>query len=150
MHKPTVEDVLKEGIYGPKETKPEERRQFLGTLRERVIVALWKSQVKESAIYPEVEMEMKKNPGACLFLNGNIHYNQLSKYIIAAKKYKLNHTIVTNKEYDSDIGLVLAMDHAIDKEKIHVAKAEPKKEKAAVQKQKKPSFLKKLLKWRHS
>lgn len=147
MRKPAVEDVLKEGIYGPKETKPEERRQFLGTLRERIIVALRKSQVKEIGLYPEVEEQMKKNPKAHLLLNGNIDYRQLSKYIKLAKKYRINHTIVTNKEYDSDIGLILAMDFAIDKETIFVVKKESFPENGKEGKKKKPSFFKKWFKW---
>ncbi|WP_316252510.1 DUF1694 domain-containing protein [Bacillus aquiflavi] len=47
MVKPTVDDYLQKGIYGQKEIKPDERRKFLGTLRERVIVALKQSQVRE-------------------------------------------------------------------------------------------------------
>jgi uncharacterized protein YueI len=120
LKKPNVEDVLQQGIYGPLETKPDERRQFLGTLRERIIIALKRSQVNENSIYPQVEQEMKTNPQAHLFLNGNMDYMKLSKYVKLAAKYKLEHTIVTNKEHDTDIGLILAMDYAIDKDEIYL------------------------------
>ncbi len=146
LRKQTVEDVLKEGIYGPKETKPEERRQFLGTLRERIIIALKKEQVKEEKIYPQVEQQIKKNPDSRLFLNGNIEYEQLSKYVKLAKKYKINPTVVTNKEYNSEIGLVLALDHAIDKENIYVENAEFVSQAMPSGKKKKSPFLKRLLK----
>jgi uncharacterized protein YueI len=125
LKKPSVEEVLQQGIYGPLETKPDERRMFLGTLRERIIVALRKHQVGEAEIYPEVEQEMQKNPQAHLYLNGSMSYEELSKYVKLAAEYKLDHTIVTNKEYDTEIGLVLAMDHAIDKEEIYLTKKEP-------------------------
>lgn len=124
LKKPSVDEVLQQGIYGPKETKPEERRKFLGTLRERIIVALKKSQVGEKNIYPQVEQEMKKNPHAHLFLNGTMNYTDLSKYVKLAGKYKIAHTIVTNKDNDTEIGLVLAMDHAIDKEEIYIIRKE--------------------------
>ncbi|MDP4156465.1 MAG: DUF1694 domain-containing protein, partial [Bacillota bacterium] len=62
MNKPSVEDVLKEGIYGPKEIKPEEKRQFLCTYRERVIIALKVGQVLQQTIYPQVEQSMKEYP----------------------------------------------------------------------------------------
>ncbi|MDR7078385.1 uncharacterized protein YueI [Neobacillus niacini] len=124
MKKPNVEEVLQQGILGPLETKPDERRKFLGTLRERIIVSLKKSQVAEADIYPQVEQEMKKNPQANLFLNGNMDYSTLSKYVKLAAKHNLEHTIVTNKEHDTVIGLVLAMDHAIDKEEIYITKKE--------------------------
>lgn len=120
MKKPNVEEVLQQGIHGPMETKPEERREFLGTLRERIIIALKKAQVAEKRIYPQIEQEMKANPQAHLFLNGNMVYMTLSKYVKLAAKYNLEHTIVTNKEHDTEIGLVLAMDHAIDKDEIYV------------------------------
>jgi uncharacterized protein YueI len=124
LKKPNVDELLQQGIHGPLETKPEERRKFLGTIRERIIVALKKTQVLEKKIYPQVEQEMKLNPDAHLFLNGNIAYPLLSKYVKLASKYRIEHTIVTNKEHDSDIGLVLAMEHAIDKEEIYVTKKE--------------------------
>ncbi|MEH7176770.1 YueI family protein [Neobacillus vireti] len=122
MKKPNVEEVLQQGIHGPLETKPDERRKYLGSLRERIIIALKKSQVAEAAIYPQVEREMKQNPRSNLFLNGNMDYSVLSKYVKLAVKYKLEHTIVTNKEHDTDIGLILAMDYAIDKEEIYITK----------------------------
>lgn len=120
MKKPNVEDVLQQGIHGPLETKPDERREFLGTLRERIIVALKKAQVAEKSIYPQVEQEMKANPQSHLFLNGNMDYMKLSKYVKLAAKYNLEHTIVTNKERDTEIGLILAMDYAIDKDEIYL------------------------------
>lgn len=134
MKKPNVEEVLQQGIHGPLETMPDERRKFLGSLRERIIIALKKSQVAEATIYPQVEQEMRKNPQAHLFLNGNLDYSALSKYVKMAAKHKIEHTIVTNKEHDTDVGLLLAMDHAIDKEEIYITKKginqpEPQKSK---------------------
>ncbi|MEH7438853.1 YueI family protein [Neobacillus drentensis] len=133
MKKPTVDEVLQQGIYGAMETKPDERRKYLGTLRERIIVALKKNQVAETEIYPQIEQLMKENSKAHLFLNGNMSYEDLSKYVKIATKQKIEHTIVTNKEHDSEIGLVLAMDHAIDKEEIYITK------KIAVQEEAKKS-----------
>lgn len=140
MNKPSVDDVLKEGMYGPKEIKPEEKRQFLGTFRERVVIALKIGQVAQQTVYPQVEQNIKEHPTAHLLLNGNIGYEQLSKYIKIANKYKMKHTIVTNKDHETEIGLVLAMDYAIDKEDIYVEKAETSSEV----KKKKASFFSKL------
>lgn len=124
MKKTTVDEVLQQGIYGALETKPDERRKYLGTLRERIIVALSKSQVAEAKVYPQVEQSMRKYPGAQLLLNGNMNYEELSKYVKMAVKNKTEHTIVTNKEHDTEIGLVLAMSQAIDKEDIFITKKE--------------------------
>ncbi len=54
MKKSDVEDYLTQGIHGAKETNPDERRKFLGTLRERVEIALIQGQVMEESIYLEV------------------------------------------------------------------------------------------------
>ncbi|MEK5037091.1 DUF1694 domain-containing protein [Sporosarcina sp. FSL K6-3457] len=35
-----VDDYLQRGFYGAKEMKPAECRKFLGTIRERIIIAL--------------------------------------------------------------------------------------------------------------
>jgi uncharacterized protein YueI len=144
LNKPSVDDVLKEGMYGPKEIKPEEKRQFLGTYRERVVIALRIGQVAQQKVYPQVEQHMKEHPTSHLFLNGNISYEQLSKYVKLANKYKIENTIVTNKEHDTDIGLVLAMSYAIDKEDIYVENPEDPTNQTSNVKKKKPSLFAKL------
>ncbi|MDF2903147.1 MAG: hypothetical protein K0S25_785 [Bacillus sp. (in: firmicutes)] len=122
-----MDDYLLQGIHGAKETKPDERRRFLTTIRERVVVALTGEQVMEKGIYPKVEILMKENGSAHLFLNGHLDYSNLSKYISIAKSLNLEYTIVTNKDYNSDLGLVLAQEFAIDKEEIFIGK-EPETE----------------------
>lgn len=144
LNKPSVDDVLKEGMYGPKKIKPEEKRQFLGTYRERVIIALKVGQVVEQKVYPQVEQTMKEHPTSHLFLNGNISYEQLSKYVKLANKYKIENTIVTNKEHETEIGLVLAMAYAIDKEDIYVENPEEQSNQTSNVKKKKSSFFAKL------
>ncbi|WP_312096057.1 YueI family protein [Niallia sp.] len=117
---PNLDDYMQKGMYGAKETKPEERRKFLGTLRERVVIALSQSQVIDSSLYKEIPDAMKKNTGAKLYLNGHLDYSYLSKYIKEANQAKMEYTIVTNKDADSEIGLLIAYDYAINKENIYV------------------------------
>ena len=126
LSKPTIDDYLENGIYGQKQTKPDERRKFLGTLRERIVIALTQSQVREKGIYKEVQDRLKKHPDAKLLLNGNMSYTFLSKYIKLADTYHVSFSMVTNKEIETDIGLVLAYDHAIDQEEIYVQKKSEK------------------------
>jgi uncharacterized protein YueI len=142
LNKPSVDEILQQGIQGPKDIKPDEKRKFLGTFRERIIIALRKNQVMEKEIYPQVENVMRENKTAHLFLNGTISYEELSKYVKLAKKYKIEHTIVTNKEHDTEIGLVLAMDQAIDKEEIYIVEKKPEPTKPP--RQEKPSLFAKI------
>lgn len=126
MNKPNVEDYLEKGIYGVKQTKPEERKKYLGTLRERIVVALTKGQVMEKGIYPEVEQLMKDHPNATLLLNGSLNYQYISDYISTATRNNISFSIVTDKNNETDIGLVLTYNYAIDKEEIFIQKEENK------------------------
>ncbi|MCJ7839383.1 YueI family protein [Lederbergia sp. NSJ-179] len=125
MDRSNIDDYLEKGMYGEKQTKPEERKKFLGTLRERIVVALTKGQVMEKGTYPEVVQLMKEHPEATLLLNGDLDYTYLSDYIAMATKNHLSFSIVTNRTHVTDIGLVLTYDYAIDKEDIYIS---PKKE----------------------
>ena len=87
-------------------------------------MALTQGQVMEDEVYLEVEEVIKADPKIHLLLNGHIDYSYLSKYIKMANQYKIEYTIVTNKEYNSEIGLILAHDDAVDKENIYVTKME--------------------------
>jgi uncharacterized protein YueI len=121
-NKPNIDDYLNQGIYGTKEIKPEERNKFLGTLRERVVVVLTQQQVREPGTYKEAEEMIKSHPKATLYLNGNIIYTYLSDYIKLANKYGNPFKVVTNKKVNSELGLVLAYDYAIDHEIIYIDK----------------------------
>ncbi|RIW33967.1 DUF1694 domain-containing protein [Bacillus salacetis] len=144
VERPGVDDYLQQGIYGQKQTKPDERRKFLGTIRERIVFALTQRQVRKKGILFQAEALMKENKGAHLYLNGNMSYTYLSKYIKLAGKYDIHYTMVTNKEHDTDIGLVLAYSHAIDKEEIYID--ENQVSKPVEPKVKKKSFFAKLFK----
>ncbi|WP_175986622.1 YueI family protein [Bacillus sp. Marseille-Q1617] len=126
MSKPTIDDYLENGMYGQKQTKPDERRKFLGSLRERIVIALTQNQVREKKVYREVEASLKEHPGAKLLLNGNMNYDYLTKYIKLANQHGVSFSMVTNKESQTDIGLLLAYDHAINKEEIYVEKQSAK------------------------
>ena len=140
-----LDDYIQQGIHGVREIKPDERRKFLGTLRERVVVVLTKQQVREKGIYKEVEEQMKKYKNATLFLNGTMNYKYLSGYIKLANQLGIKFLISTNKEHDTDLGLVLAHNDAINKEDIYIEK----QKKAQVEGHKNESrvirFIKKLI-----
>ncbi|WP_240035378.1 YueI family protein [Neobacillus notoginsengisoli] len=120
MPKPSVDEILQQGIHGQKELRPEERRRYLGTFRERVLIALTKMQVYEPGTFPEVEQLMKEYPDAQLFMNGHMSYEEFSKYLRMANEHNIEYTIVTNKEHDSELGLVLACQYAVDREEIYL------------------------------
>ncbi|MBM7602284.1 uncharacterized protein YueI [Metabacillus crassostreae] len=123
MDKTKLDEYIQQGIYGAREINPDERRKFLGTLRERVVVVLTKKQVREKGTYQEVEELMNKNKEATLFLNGTMNYTFLSDYIKLANKTGNKFLISTDKQNETDLGLVLAYDYAIDKKNIYITKS---------------------------
>lgn len=129
MKGPNLDDYINKGVYGEKEIKKEEKITFLGTFRERIIAVLTNAQVRESGVYKEIEELMKKHKDAKLLLNGEINYNDLSKYIKMANKHHIPFSIYDHQEYTTDIGLVLAFDYAIDKKDIFIKRKKDYKQK---------------------
>ncbi|MYL21733.1 DUF1694 domain-containing protein [Halobacillus litoralis] len=119
MKKPDLEDYLQEGIYGSRETNPGERREFLGTLRERILLALTNGQVMQEEGFEELEKEMSRWPKATLLLNGEISYRFLSPLKDLADKHNIHHTTISNQETETEYGAVLTLDYAVEKEEIH-------------------------------
>ena len=135
--KKNVDDYLQEGIYGARETLPDERRLYLGTIRERIELVLLQNQLREEDVYPEVITAIEENPGLTLYLNGNMGYRFLSKYIQLVSDRDASYTVVTSKEHNSPYGLVAAHSEAIDKEEIDI----PKRNSKTKKKKSKGSFL---------
>ncbi|MFS0781631.1 YueI family protein [Bacillus sp. 1P06AnD] len=125
MAKKSVDDYLDQGIHGVKEINPEERRKFLGTLRERIVLAMTLDQVREKQVYEQAAAAIKDHKGATLYLNGEVSYEDLSKYIKIAQANQVTFTIVNNQEHITEIGLVLAYHHAVDQEDIYLVKGKP-------------------------
>ncbi len=117
-----IDDYLERGMYGVRETKADERQVFLSTIRERVILALTNGQVMKSTVYEPIKKLMMDYPNSQLFLDGEISYSYLSKYIKVANAHNIPFTIVDDVKNKTNIGLVLASKTAINKEDIFVSK----------------------------
>lgn len=135
MAKKDVNDYIEQGIYGPKETNPDEKRRFLGTYRERVVLALTKKQVMGKGTYQEVEEVLKNHADTVMIVNGKLGYTALSPYTKMAAHYGVHAKRVTNMDQKTDIGLVLAKEYAVNKEIIFL---EEQNEKQYRKEEKKP------------
>ncbi|MCG3419242.1 YueI family protein [Oceanobacillus jordanicus] len=120
MANKNVDDYLTEGMYGTRLPKDAERKQFLGTLRERIVIALTIGQVMTDKGVEKLEEAMKENPNTTLLINGQVSYRFLKEEKDLAKKYNITYTTITNEESDTEIGAVLTYDYAIDKEQIFI------------------------------
>ncbi|MFP7495136.1 YueI family protein [Terribacillus saccharophilus] len=122
--KKDIEDYLNEGIYGIKETKASERKEYLGTLRERAILAMTEGEVVQQKGLKQLEYAMKNYPGSSLRLSGEVNIRFFKPYKSLAATHHVPYTSVTNQGADVDIALVLHVDHAIDKQDIFLEKEE--------------------------
>ncbi|WP_026689266.1 YueI family protein [Alteribacter aurantiacus] len=119
MSEQKLKEVLKQGIYGSPEIRPDERKLFLSTIRERIYLALTNRQVRESGMYNQVLNVMKRHSDVTLYINGSLNYPAYSNYVQEANKNGVQFTIV-NDGKESPIGLVLASKSAIEKEDIFI------------------------------
>jgi uncharacterized protein YueI len=119
-----IDDYIDKGLKGTPETKPSERKEYLSQLRERVILALTNGQVMQAKVYMPLGDLMKRYPGSRLYLDGDINYAHLSKYTKMANQHNIPFTIVDDKTSSTNIGLVLANPHAVDKDEIFVENGE--------------------------
>ncbi|WP_018932085.1 YueI family protein [Gracilibacillus lacisalsi] len=124
MGKKEIEDYLQEGIYGAKEINPDEKRKYLGTYRERVVLALSKAQVRGEKGLSQLEEQIRQFPGTTLLMNNNMSLRFFKPYRELAEKLGIPHTYVSNREADSDYGLILAAKTAVDKEEILLTEEE--------------------------
>ncbi|WP_058305846.1 YueI family protein [Gracilibacillus massiliensis] len=142
MAKKDVDDYLQEGIYGPLELHPDQKRKYMGTYRERVVLALTKAQVRGEKGLKELEQSIQTYPQSSILMNGNMNFRFFKPYRELANKHGITYTSVTNREAESEYGLVLAAKTAVDKEEIFLP--EEPEQKSEEHKQKKP-WWKKLL-----
>lgn len=119
-----IDDYIDRGLKGTPETKPSERREYLSQLRERIILALTNGQVIQQKPYKPIADLMKRYPSSKLYLDGELDYMHLSKYIRIANENNIPFTIVDDKASSTNIGLVLSNPTAIDKDDIFVSKEE--------------------------
>ncbi|MFC4024816.1 YueI family protein [Oceanobacillus longus] len=132
MSKKSVDDYLTDGLYGTRLPKENERIKFLGTLRERIVLALTIGQVMTDSGINKLEEAIKENPKAQLLINGHVPYRFLKAEKALANKYKIHYTTITNNEKDTDIGAVLTYDYAIEKENIFFEEEQQNEESEAV------------------
>ncbi|GAA0312055.1 uncharacterized protein YueI [Gracilibacillus halotolerans] len=115
-----LDDYITEGIYGPKEIKQDEKRKYLGTYRERVLLAIYKSEVHQKKGISEIKALKNKYPDAVMLLNDRMNINTLKPYRQLATDSNFTYRYIRNETVDSEYGVIIALDHAIEIENIHL------------------------------
>ncbi|WP_298785723.1 YueI family protein [uncultured Marinococcus sp.] len=139
-----VNEHLQNEIHGKKLPNEAERRLYLDTYRERVILALTKKQVMEKGIRQEVLNAMHDRKAKEVLVDGHLSLEALRPYRKAAETRRVPYRRVTLDEPEDSYGLVVTSDTAINREDV-LAEDEPEENsKEAAAGEKKP-WWKKLL-----
>lgn len=145
MDKKNVDDYLTEGMYGTRRPKEAERQRFLGTLKERIVIALTIGQVMTDSGISKLEEAMKDHhEDTKLLINGSVAHRFLTEEKALASKYNIPYTVISNEGVDTDIGAVLTYSYAINKENIFI---EEENAKEQTKPEKKESFFAMLKNW---
>ena len=136
-------DYLQKGQYGAKQTLLSERKEFLGSLRERVYLTATLEQLTSGNTLSAFTKEFQRHPDGSLFLNGNLGMDQFQPFIQACKNADIPFRLVAN-EYagTSPYALIFTASTDVNESLIDVTEKYPlpKKEEPQKTKQKKSFF----------
>ena len=136
-------DYLQKGQYGTKQTLLSERKEFLGSLRERVYLTATLEQLSRDNTLAAFTKEFQLHPDGNLLLNGTIDMSTFTAFTKAGKQADIPFKLVAN-EYaqTSPYALIFTASSEVSESIIDVAEKYPlpKKEKPQQTKQKKSFF----------
>lgn len=110
---------------GHSQINPDEQRRYLGTFRERVIVAIKASQLNSTQIQTQFETALKSHSIGKVLINQQLAQDNFTTYVAIATRTKhpftlLSHTDDSSKE-DDPIAVLLAADTAINIDHIYLS-----------------------------
>lgn len=110
------------------QTKPDERRRYLGSLRERVFVRMNNTEVKDPALTQLFLTHFNDYTGFSILINGNLNDEFLNQVEAQCGKTNIPFTIVTNetaKTGPEDTAILVVSNTAINKMRIEIAQVYP-------------------------
>lgn len=113
---------------GTPKINPDEQRRYLGTFRERVVLAIPTSEVLNPDAIDAVKKLVEKNPDLTIIINGNISSNKQSPYIRIATQNNAKFTLNTDQIYGTnpnDYAIVVAAKAAVNQTDIEFKHLEP-------------------------
>lgn len=113
--KDDLSKMLLAGYHGTPELKKDEKRNYIGEFKERILLALTKDKIGVKEYYSEIEEVLKDKRAKKLLMNGEfVSYKNERNYRKLADKYNIPCTTVRDRQLTGDIALVIASDDAVD------------------------------------
>lgn len=106
------------------QTKPDERRRYLGSLRERVLIRMDNSEIKNSKLTSLFLQHIDDYQGYTILINGNIENNSfLNKTESLCSQKNIPFTLINNetaKVGPNDTAVLVVAKTAINKMRIEI------------------------------
>lgn len=117
-----VQDYLEKGMYGAPQIKPDEKRKYLGTFRERIYLSMTLAEMSNTRNLTYFKEELTTNPNHQVLINAAVASHLQNTYMVATQKANCPFKIVDtdNQAHPQAIGLVYAAEEAVNVERISV------------------------------
>ncbi|CAH1856625.1 YueI family protein [Convivina praedatoris] len=104
---------------------PDEQNRYLGTFRERVVVAIRQSQVDNPKIITDFTTILSQHPEGKLLIDANLTGDNNATYIQIAGKTNHPFTLLSDNQKSShqadSIAVLLAADYAVNIDNIYLS-----------------------------
>ncbi|MEX0380088.1 DUF1694 domain-containing protein [Leuconostoc sp. MS02] len=118
------ERLQKEQLGGQSQINPDEQRRYLGTFRERVVVAVKASQLGNTHIQSQFETALRSHSMGKVLIDQSIAGDNFSAYVAIATRTKHPFTLLSHTSdvsfQDDPIAILLAADTAVDIDNIYL------------------------------
>lgn len=143
-----LQNHMNKGMYGTPQLKPDEKRKYLGTFRERVDLTLTFEQIKDPEYLADLKQELTLHPELHVIINGQVENPLLSELMQLAQEANVTFTCNTDQTLHhgpKDLAVVVCdKNTALHVEEVDVAKRYPKTTKLEVAPEHKESPLERL------
>ena len=114
MKKNRIDEYIQKGQYGVKSFLTAHDADFLGTFKERCLLAWCKERIYSGASVIKVQHALKKRPDTILRLNAQIPLKILHPYIQCAQQLHKPYLLVQSNLKETSFGLVVSASEAVD------------------------------------
>ncbi|KRL84516.1 YueI family protein [Lacticaseibacillus pantheris] len=118
-----MQDHLNNAMYGPRQTNPDERRHYLGSLRERVLLRVDNSNMAQATTLPALRTQLPPLVGEDhhALINGKLDVTVTGPVMKLLGDIDMPLTMVndaTAQTADDAPGLLVVSDHAVNRDDI--------------------------------
>ena len=112
-----VNDRLNNAMYGTPQTLPDQRRQYLGSLRERVLLAIRVKDLDNPRTFDLFKKHLADFPDRSALVNGKIDHQKMGPYLKLLAQEDFPFTLVNKPETpseDDSFALLIIAQQAVD------------------------------------